>query len=218
MAQAGGFNQGFSGAPLTRVLTGLVLLMSVFLGGGKGGEEEYSLTFGGLSNGQVWRYISGPLIFETMPETLIGLIVIYTCSTFEKQMGLRKFGAFVCIVYVINLIIQTILLVSITDYTPRSGPYFLIFALLRYYHAHIPKVRGQMFTVFNYPMSISFYKVWVYLLSLQLVFSSGFSFPKMLNSVLAASGGFLAGYFYDNSFGLHLNKYQLPLPRAAPAN
>ncbi len=101
-----------------------------------------------------------------MPETLIGLIIIYTCCVFELQMGVRKFGAFVGIVYALNLLIQLILLTTVADYTPRSGPYFLIFALLKYYHAHIPKVRGQVFTVLNYPISISFTKVWVCILSL----------------------------------------------------
>lgn len=210
-------SSGFAGAPITSLASTLVLLLSLFCGGG-GGPNRLSFTARGFANGQLWRLFTGSLVFDSMPETILGLIILYTCGTFERQMGLRKYGAYFCIVFVIYWLLQLAIFLAlgairpdlVSSYIPKSGPYFIIFALLKYFHLHVPKVLGRRFTLFGRQFSISPRKLWVYILSLQLCFSSGFTMPRALNSVLAAVCGVLAGYIYDNSRGLQLNRYLLP--------
>jgi len=140
-----------------------------------------------------------------MAQTIVGLLILYACRLFERQLGVRKFGAFFCFSLFVSIAFQVCLAV-ISDglgvhFVPASGPYFLIFALLFLYYAHIPKTVLPNFTFLGF-IAIS-EKSWIYLLALQLLFSNG------LSSVSAAVGGLLAGALYEQD-GFNIQSWRLP--------
>lgn len=69
-----------------------------------------------------------------MAQTLIGMLILYICRQFERQLGSRKYGSFVFLSFCVALLVQ-FLVVLITnaldlDFIPAHGPFFLIFSLL----------------------------------------------------------------------------------------
>jgi len=69
-----------------------------------------------------------------MAQTLIGMLILYICRQFERQLGSRKYGSFVFLSFSVSLLVQ-LLVILITnaidiDFVPAHGPFFLIFSLL----------------------------------------------------------------------------------------
>ena len=54
----------------------------------------YELNFQKLSQGEIWRLATSHFIFSHTAQVLVGIILLYTCREFERQMGSRKFSAF----------------------------------------------------------------------------------------------------------------------------
>lgn len=85
----------------------------------------------------MWRIATSFLVFQNGAQTIVGLILLYTCRQFERQMGSKKFGAFLVISLVISTLLSIALAVvaaSIGFYlVPSSGPFPLVFALMTYY-------------------------------------------------------------------------------------
>ena len=191
---------GFENAPVSQLLLVVVLLGSFMFGT----SELVALDIFRIGNGQLWRLITGQLIFENMGQTVVGAMLLYTFRQFERQMGSKKFGCFV----VMSLLMSTMCLLTIAIlamsieavFIPASGPFALIFASLALFYARIPKLHG---TEYHF-MGISFSeKSWIYLLAGQLLFSTG------LRSLLPALTGYAVGYAYDINY-FSLQGYRLP--------
>jgi membrane associated rhomboid family serine protease len=90
-----------------------------------------------LLHGEVWRLVTSFFVFQNSAQTIVGLILLYTCRQFERQMGSKKFGAFLIFSSVISTLICIAMIVvasSIGFYlVPSSGPFALIFALMTNY-------------------------------------------------------------------------------------
>jgi hypothetical protein len=76
-------------------------------------------------------------------------------------------------------------------YTPSSGPYFVIFALLALFYFHVPKMPNASNSYYSLLGLVFSEKSWIYLLSTQLLLSEGFA------SILPSLIGLAAGYLYD---------------------
>jgi membrane associated rhomboid family serine protease len=126
---------GFENTPITKVISFAALSLGLFLG------QSHSITFDytEIFSGHVSRLITSQLAFENMAQTIVGLMLLYSFRTIERQMGVKKFGAYVLFSYTISILLQlavAVLVVSNFDvnFVPIPGPYFLIFSLLAIYY------------------------------------------------------------------------------------
>ena len=91
-----------------------------------------------LFQGELWRLVSNFLVFQNTAQAIVGLVLLYTCRQFERQMGSRKFGAFLLFSVVVSTMINLAIIVvasSIGFYlVPSSGPFSIIYALMVLYH------------------------------------------------------------------------------------
>lgn len=89
-------------------------------------------------NGEFWRLVTSQIVFRSKAQAVVGLILLYTCRQFERQMGSRKFGAFLVFSLVASLLsLLGVIVVAASlgvNLVPSSGPYFLIFALVALYY------------------------------------------------------------------------------------
>lgn len=88
--------------------------------------------------GQVWRLITGQLTFPNMSATIVGLLLLYFFRFFERQMGSKKYAAFlflcwlgVSVLYTIGMAIAYSLNSS---FNFAEGPLFFIFAQLAFFY------------------------------------------------------------------------------------
>ncbi len=88
--------------------------------------------------GEVWRLATSQIIFRNKAQAIVGLILLYTCRQFERQMGSRKFGAFLLFsltTSILSLLGLIVIFASVGyNLVPSSGPYFLIFSLVAFYY------------------------------------------------------------------------------------
>lgn len=88
--------------------------------------------------GELWRLASSQIIFRNKAQAIVGLILLYTCRQFERQMGSRKFGAFLLFsltTSILSLLGLIVIFASVGyNLVPSSGPYFLIFSLVAFYY------------------------------------------------------------------------------------
>lgn len=191
--------------PITQSLSFLTLILSFFYGGGQFVSFDLEAI---LLHGQIYRILLSHIIFSSMSQTILGLVLLYTCRHFERQLGIRKFGAFVFMGFVSSVLLQLALSATAMsfgpskEFVPSSGPYFLIFSLLPMFRAYIPKFHASSYTLFGVGFSE---KTWTYLLALQLLCCQG------LSSISAGLIGLLIGYMYVNN----IFRFQaVRLPRA----
>ena len=89
-------------------------------------------------HGEVWRLFTSQIIFRNKAQAIVGLILLYSCRQFERQMGVKKFGAFLIFSLLISVLTMTaFIVVCLTvgvHFVPSSGPFFLIFALMAFYY------------------------------------------------------------------------------------
>lgn len=90
-------------------------------------------------NGQLWRFLTSFLVFENMTQCIFALILLYNLNMFERQMGSRKFAAFLVLSWLfaalLGLAAGSMANMSGMHLVPSPGPYFLIFAQLAFYHS-----------------------------------------------------------------------------------
>ncbi len=91
-----------------------------------------------MHGGEFWRFIFGHLAFHSMAQTVVGLILLYTYRSFERQMGSRKYGGFLFLSWlycnIVYLIILGITSSAKLSFSPSSGPFFFIFAQLAFFY------------------------------------------------------------------------------------
>mmetsp|Transcript_31849 Transcript_31849/g.101328 ORF Transcript_31849/g.101328 Transcript_31849/m.101328 type:complete len:229 (+) Transcript_31849:17-703(+) len=88
---------GFFNAPVSKGLLLVTVGSTVLAQLTSARQASYQLTLAGLYGGQLWRFITSQLAFGTPSELIVGLMLSYMARTFERQMGSRKFGAFVLV-------------------------------------------------------------------------------------------------------------------------
>lgn len=97
-----------------------------------------------LRGGELWRFIFGHLAFANMSQTVVGLILIYTYRSFERQMGSRKYGAFLFLSWAFSTLVYLALMgifaATGVSFSPSSGPFFFIFAQLAFFYRKIAEV------------------------------------------------------------------------------
>eukprot|EP01035_Chromulina_nebulosa_P017009 gene17009-22511_t len=181
---------GFENAPVTRGLMFLVLISSLTIG-----SVDISFDLNRILTGELWRLLVSHISFNNMAQAVVGSITLYTLRIFERQMGIKKFGAFIMISYLLSIVLQIAAIVIVSslgfeNYIPSSGPYFIIFSLTYLYYAHVPHLQSRRLGVLGIDISE---KSWIYVLLIQLLLSDGF------NSSGSAFIGWLIGFIYDSN-------------------
>mmetsp|Transcript_7286 Transcript_7286/g.7508 ORF Transcript_7286/g.7508 Transcript_7286/m.7508 type:complete len:316 (+) Transcript_7286:223-1170(+) len=206
---------GFENTPITKSLCGFIFISTILFGNLNSKDDSHggdiiSLDLHELYKGQLWRILLSPLGFHSLPQLLVGLMLMYTFRQFERQLGLRKFGSLLCLSYLISILTQlaAIVLASMTGHhlllTP--GPFFFIFSLLPLFYQYIPRLHPLRISLLGLILSE---KSWVYLLATQLLLCEG------ERSVMASIGGGLAGYLYLIE-GLGFEEFRTPNIVEAP--
>ena len=96
--------------------------------------------------GEIWRLITTHFVFRNPAQLMVGLIVLYSLRGFERQMGSKKFGAFL-LYSLLSSTVLSILFVLILNvlmglsFVPSSGPFFLIYSLMIFYYCKLSRVK-----------------------------------------------------------------------------
>ena len=126
---------GFDGAPVTQILSIIVLLTSLFFG------SSSLIMMDDIPSiaDTIWRLLLSQLIFSSMAQTFVGLLLLYCFRQFERQMGSRKFGFFVIFSYLLSFlsVFCTIIIFQAfgNNYFPAPGFFSLIFSCLSLYYS-----------------------------------------------------------------------------------
>jgi len=186
--------------PVTLGLSVVTLIFSYWYGQ----SDILSLDGDKVMQGQVWRLITGQLTFPNMSATIVGLLLLYFFRFFERQMGSKKYGAFlflcwlgVSVLYTIGMAIAFSL---DSSFNFAEGPLFFIFAQLAFFYRYIPKIYMNQYVLAGVAFSE---KSGIYFLAAQVMFSEG------LSSVAAACCGLLIGLLYDRNL-LSMQRFRLP--------
>lgn len=216
---------GFPSRPVARAVWLTALIFSLFYIRSEQEVPSFSLTH--VLGGNYALLFTPFVTFDTYPLLLVGLILLYSFRTFESNWKSSKFGAFLFYGYILNLLLTVGVSVTMAQmgmtYTPASGPYFLISALLVVYYNDVPAVSPSQYT------GILSEKVWMYLLALTLMLNKG------LGSFIPSAVGILIGVVYTSNM-LGMGEWRVhpvlaqilslpfilipsrPYPAVAPAN
>jgi hypothetical protein len=180
-------SSGFDQTPTTKVISCFVLLSGVFLGT----NERIGFNLNSLFNGNIIEILLSQIVFRNMAQTFVGLILLYTCRQFERQLGMKKFGRFALLTFISSLSFQFALCIisqsAQLNTKLSSGPYFLIFSQLPFFYTYVPILHASKYSLFGFIFSE---KSWTYLLALQLFFNEG------VCSIVPSVIGLIIGYIY----------------------
>eukprot|EP01041_Mallomonas_annulata_P011809 gene11809-24740_t len=195
---------GFAHAPLTKSLCIIAVITTILLGNSPSKRGVLSLDLRRIYQGELWRAFTCSFAFSSLPQLIIGLMLMYTFRQFERQFGSKKFGSLVFLSYCISTLLQIafVVLASSSGYSivPTSGPFFFIYCMIPLFYQYIPKLHPLKISVLGASFSE---KSWTYLLAIQLALSDG------VPSVTACAAGFLAGFLYTID-GLGLQEFRIP--------
>ena len=103
-----------------------------------------------LMRGEIWRLITTHFVFRNPAQLMVGLIVLYSLRGFERQMGSKKFGAYL----IYSLLSSTVLsvlfvlilnvLIGWPSFVPSSGPFFLIYSLMIFYYCKSSPINSYL--------------------------------------------------------------------------
>jgi hypothetical protein len=195
--------RGFENAPISLSYVVWVLIGSLCLSDLAGRTLRFDVDK--VNEGEYARVFFSQFIFGSLPQGVIGIFLIYNFRQFERMMGIRKFAAFVFLMFWISLLIQISIMVAANmsdiHLVSASGPYFFVFSMLPLFYHYIPVTKGGT-KLFGGLITYS-EKTWIYLMAIQLFFSEG------LPTVLASVSGILAGSLYLVD-GLALSRIRFP--------
>jgi len=194
---------GFDNAPFSLVVLSLVGLIGMFKSSSGYGVVR-GIDINTIYNGDIWRFLTANLYFSSAPQFVVGIFLIYTFRNFERQMGTKKFAAFMTIAFVATSISNVAILSTFASMrlglSISPGPYFFIYSLIPFYHKLVPKLNATAHSI----LKISFSeKSLIYLFGLQLLISDG------LESFVAGLSGLIIGYLYLNNI-LDFQRFRLP--------
>lgn len=142
-----------------------------------------------VRNFRVWRLFASGFAFQSTPELMFGLYLLYYFRVFERQIGSNKYSVFSLFTITVSLLLEILSLVLLkdTNYISdlASGPYGLIFASFIPFFLDIPVT--SRFRIFGVNFSD---KSFIYLAGLQLLLSS------WKRSFIPGICGLIAGLLY----------------------
>ncbi|XP_062196167.1 rhomboid-like protein 20 isoform X1 [Phragmites australis] len=180
---------GFQNAPVTRAVALASGLLSVIFSAQRRGRA-LSISYQGIvENFRLWKIFPSVFAFQSTPELMFGLYLLYYFRVFERQMGSNKYSVFCLFTITVSSLLEifSLVLLKDTNYISAlaSGPYGLIFASFVPFFIDIP-VTSQ-FRIFGLNFSD---KSFIYLAGLQLFLSS------WKRSLIPGIFGLVAGSLY----------------------
>ena len=202
---------GFYGAPLTKALSALSVTLSIACISLQKQSAVQMRWLALTANHEWWRLLMTNLVFTGNYETILGAMLLYTFRVIERQLGSRKFGAFIVLVMTVSTWFHVGLLVvvkggmfpthnTVDEAIMAPGPFATIYALLAFFHAVIPKKMPCMFSLLGLHFSD---KSMAYLLAFQLLGCEGW------RSILPSVVGYTLGKVYLAEV-VPLHKLRLP--------
>ncbi|XP_062196175.1 rhomboid-like protein 20 isoform X2 [Phragmites australis] len=193
---------GFQNAPVTRAVALASGLLSVIFSAQRRGRA-LSISYQGIvENFRLWKIFPSVFAFQSTPELMFGLYLLYYFRVFERQMGSNKYSVFCLFTITVSSLLEifSLVLLKDTNYISAlaSGPYGLIFASFVPFFIDIP-VTSQ-FRIFGLNFSD---KSFIYLAGLQLFLSS------WKRSLIPGIFGLVAGSLYRLNV-LSIRKMKIP--------
>ncbi|KAG8045182.1 hypothetical protein GUJ93_ZPchr0008g13966 [Zizania palustris] len=180
---------GFQNAPVTRAVVLASGLLSVVFSAQRR-ARALGLSYQGIvKNFRLWRIFASALAFQSTPELMFGLYLLYYFRVFERQIGSNKYSVFSLFTVSVSSVLEILSLVLLkdTNYVSAlaSGPYSLIFASFIPFFLDIPVT--SRFRIIGVNFSD---KSFIYLAGLQLLLSS------WKRSLIPGICGLIAGSLY----------------------
>lgn len=187
----------FTGAPLSKAIALSTAVGYVVAETNKWHEALILDTAKIFDQAQFYRLFVFNWTFASMGELVFGLMALCPLMRrFEREMGSRRFSAFMVYASVLSTIFELIIFNLFIDIERYSGPYPQLGAVLALYHKFTPRLYPKFFGVLGQDFSE---KSLTYGLCTQVFLCGGPS------TAVPAAVGFLAG-----SLSLKLSETQLP--------
>nr|ACN35457.1 unknown [Zea mays] len=133
---------GFQNAPVTRAVVVASGLLSVVFSAQRRARAlgiSYQDT---ITNFRLWKIFPSVFAFQSTPELMFGLYLLYYFRVFERQIGSNKYSVFCLFTITASSLLEILSLVILKDTnyisTLASGPYGLIFASFVPFFLDIP--------------------------------------------------------------------------------
>ncbi|CAO2198340.1 unnamed protein product, partial [Urochloa humidicola] len=191
---------GFQNAPVTRAVVLASGLLSIVFSAQRR-ARALSISYQDIiTSFRLWKIFPSVFAFQSTPELLFGLYLLYYFRVFERQIGSNKFSVFCLFTITVSSLLDILSLVVLKDTnyisTLASGPHGLIFASFVPFFLDIPVT--SRFRIFGLNFSD---KSFIYLAGLQLLLSS------WKRSLIPGIFGLVAGSLYRlNVFGIRKMK------------
>uniref|UniRef100_A0A0D3EM64 UBA domain-containing protein n=1 Tax=Oryza barthii TaxID=65489 RepID=A0A0D3EM64_9ORYZ len=180
---------GFQNAPVTRAVVLASGLLFVVFSAQRRARALVLSHQGIVKNFRLWKLFASGFAFQSTPELLFGVYLLYYFRVFERQIGSNKYSVFSLFTISVSLLLEILSLVLLKDTnylsTLACGPYGLIFASFIPFFLDIPVT--SRFRIFGVNFSD---KSFIYLAGLQLLLSSG------KRSLIPGICGLIAGSLY----------------------
>jgi len=143
-----------------------------------------------FDHAQFYRIFVCNLTFGSMGELIFGLLALCPLMRrFEREMGSRRFGAFIVYISFLSTILELVFFNIFFDIERYSGPYPQLGAVLALYHKFTPRLHPKFFGILGYDFSE---KSLTYGLCAQVILSGGMS------TIVPTMIGFLSGMICVN--------------------
>ncbi|KAL3805785.1 hypothetical protein HJC23_007746 [Cyclotella cryptica] len=187
----------FLGAPVSKAIAISTAVIYVIAEMKKWHEAMVFDTTKIFDHAQFYRIFVCNLTFGSMGELLFGLAALCPLMRrFEREMGSKKFSAFIVYSSLISTVLELIFFNIFFDTERYSGPYPQIGAVLFLYHNFTPRLYPKFFGVLGFDFSE---KSLTYGLCAQVILSGG------LSTATPTLFGFIAG-----SLSVNLSQTELP--------
>jgi len=195
------YSPWFLGAPVSKVIT-LTSIVSFVVCEMFHLHQYYTLDMDRLLNeNEVWRLFTCQLNFFTIGEVIFGFfLLIPLMRRFEREMGSRRFGAFIFFVMIISTAWELLISQLFYNHVRSSGPYHIIGSCLLLFHLFTPRLYPKFFGILRFDFSE---KSLTYGLALQVVLSGGYS------TIIPVICGFISGFLCVTQ-ALPISKWELP--------
>lgn len=94
--------------------------------------------------GQWRRILLNPLVWTNQGSAMIGGLLLYDCRGVERQIGSRRYAAFVLEIGVLSMLVISVLLAVLAlvgiNVPVQAGPQAIVAALVSLYHTLVPNV------------------------------------------------------------------------------
>mmetsp|Transcript_4603 Transcript_4603/g.8852 ORF Transcript_4603/g.8852 Transcript_4603/m.8852 type:complete len:298 (+) Transcript_4603:164-1057(+) len=187
----------FLGAPVSKAIAISTAILFVVAEMNKWHDALMLDTTKIFDHAQFYRIFVCNLTFASMGELIFGSMALCPLMRrFEREMGSRRFAAFIIYSSFISTIFELIVFNIFFDIDRYSGPYPQLGAVLALYHKFTPRLHPKFFGVLGYDFSE---KSMIYGLCAQVILSGG------LSTIIPTFVGFLSGLLCVN-----LSETELP--------